>query len=190
MVAVNLAEFMVVCARDLNEGLRLARTGYFDLYLLDNLLPDGTGLELCRAIREFDPYTPVLFYSAAAYTRDIGEASHAEAQAYLVKPVHPDELSRTVMGLISATPKSVFEARQAEIAAVREEMAIQLAKNKERMESDNEERQRAKEKALRNKAQFAFLAAGGTRGDFARRWPSVLTQEVRGQRNSDGGSGH
>lgn len=133
MVTVNLAEFVVVYARDFNEGLRLARAGYFDLYLLDNLLPDGTGIELCRAIREFDPYTPVLFYSAAAYARDLQNASHAGAQAYLVKPVDPNELSLAVMGLISATPKSVFEARQAEIAAVREEMAIQLAKNKERM---------------------------------------------------------
>jgi DNA-binding response OmpR family regulator len=190
MVALNLAECVVVCTGDFNQGLRLARLGYFDLYLLDNWLPDGSGVELCRAIREFDPYTPVLFYSAAAYTRDIHQASHAGAQDYLVKPVHPNELSRVVTSLISATPKSVFDARRAEIAAVREEMAIQLAENKERMGSDGETRLRAKEKALRDTAQIAFLAAGGSRGEFARGWPFVLIQEVRGQRNSDAASDH
>jgi CheY-like chemotaxis protein len=96
IVAITLGECVVVCARDFNEGVRLARLGYFDLYLLDNKLPDGTGIELSRAIRKFDPYTPILFYSAAAYTCDIQKASHAGAQAYLVKPVIPDELKRTV----------------------------------------------------------------------------------------------
>jgi DNA-binding response OmpR family regulator len=179
IVMLHLAECVVVCARDFNEGLRLARQGYFDLYLLDNWLPDGTGVELCRAIREFDPHTPVLFYTAAAYAHDIKKASHAGAQAYLVKPVHSDELSRVVTILISATPKSVFDARRAEIAAVREEMAVQRAEDAERTEREMDKRLRAKEKALRDLAQSAFLTAGGTRGEFAREWPSVLTEEVR-----------
>jgi DNA-binding response OmpR family regulator len=180
IVALILSEYVVVCARDFSEGLRLARLGYFDLYLLDNRLPDGTGVELCRAIREFDPHTPVSFYSAAAYASDIKKASHAGAQDYLVKPVNPNELSRVVTRLISATPKSVFAARLAEIAAVREEMAIQQAKDAERTKRELEKCLRAKEKALRDLAQIAFLAAGGTRGEFAREWPSVLLEEVRG----------
>src|SRR5262247_3483105 len=40
-------------------------------------------------------------------------------------------------------------------------------------------RLRAEEKALRAKANLAFLAAKGTRGDFARLWPSVYLREVR-----------
>jgi DNA-binding response OmpR family regulator len=180
LVELDLAEYVIVCARDFNEGLRLARAGYFDLYLLDNWLPGGTGVELCCAIREFDPYTPVLFYSAAAYARDKGEASHAGAQAYLVKPVQPNELSRTVRLLISATSKFVLEACRAEIAAVREELAIQGAENAQQLAKEMEKRLRAKEKVIRDKAQNAFITAGGTRGDFAREWPSMLTQEVRG----------
>jgi DNA-binding response OmpR family regulator len=190
LVTFGLAECVVVCARDCNEGLRLARAGYFDLYLLDNWLPDGTGIELCRAIREFDPHTPVLFYSAAAYACDKREAARAGAQMYLTKPVHTNELSRVVTRLISATSKSVFEARRAEIAAVREEWAIRQAENAEQMEREMEKCLRSKEKALRDIAQSAFLAAGGTRGEFARRWPSVLTEEVRHRRTSDTASGH
>jgi DNA-binding response OmpR family regulator len=98
-----LTEYTITCARNFNEGLRLARQGSFDLYLLDNWLPDKSGVELCRAIREFDPHTPILFYSAAAYARDKEEAIRAGAQDYLAKPIHPDELKQAVVRLISVT---------------------------------------------------------------------------------------
>ena len=51
--------------------------------------------------------------------------------------------------------------------------------NAERVEKAKEKRLRAKEKALRNMAQIAFLAAGGARGAFAREWLSVFLEEVR-----------
>ena len=99
----TLTEYTLTCARNFNEGLRLARQGGFDLYILDNWLPDKSGVELCRAIREFDPQTPILFYSAAAYAKDIQEGLRAGAQVYLVKPVIPDELRQAVAQLISAS---------------------------------------------------------------------------------------
>ena len=102
LAALTLTEYAVVTARDFNEGLRLARRRYFDLYILDSWLPDRSGVELCRAIREFDPDTPILFYSAAAYARDIREGMRAGAQAYLVKPVVPNELRQAIAQLISA----------------------------------------------------------------------------------------
>ena len=54
---------------------------------------------MCRLIREFDRRTPILFYTAAAYQRDIQEALQSGAQAYLVKPVEPDVLERAVVRL-------------------------------------------------------------------------------------------
>ena len=102
LAAHTLTEYTLTCARNFNEGLRLARQGGFDLYILDNWLPDKSGVELCRAIREFDPHTPILFYSAAAYARDIQEGLRAGAQAYLVKPVISDELRLAVAQLISS----------------------------------------------------------------------------------------
>jgi two-component system, OmpR family, response regulator len=101
MVAYRLQGYKLTFARDSNEGLRLARRRYFDLYILDNWLPDRSGVWLCRVIREFDPYTPIMFYSAAAYDRDIKEALRAGAQAYLVKPVLLEDLEQTVLRLIS-----------------------------------------------------------------------------------------
>jgi DNA-binding response OmpR family regulator len=103
LVTVTLSNYTVVSAHDFNEGARFARRGGFDLYILHNWLPGGSGVELCRLIRELDPDAPILFYSAAAYERDIEEAKRSGAQAYLVKPVIPEELRRVVAQLISAT---------------------------------------------------------------------------------------
>jgi DNA-binding response OmpR family regulator len=102
LATLTLTEYALSCARNFNEGLRLARQGGFDLYILDSWLPDKSGVELCRAIREFDPHTPILFYSAAAYAKDIQEGLRAGAQAYLVKPVLPNELKQAITQLTSA----------------------------------------------------------------------------------------
>ena len=180
IAALSLEEYTLIYARNFAEGLRLARRGYFDLYILDNWLPDGNGIELCRVIREFDPHTPILFYTACAYPRDLQAAFSAGAQAYLAKPVRFDDLTQAVAQLTSVTPQAAYEARRLEIAAIREELAIRQAEIAELMEKAKKKCLRAKEKAIRLKAEIAFLAAGGARGDFAREWPSVFLEEVRG----------
>ena len=185
LAAFKLPEYKLTFARDFEEGLRLARRRYFDLYILDNWLPDGSGIGLCRLIREFDPHTPILFYSAAAYERDVQEALRCGAQAYLVKPVNLDDLEQAVARLTSPMGGRDSEAWRAEIAAVREEMGARYKENVERVDSASEKRLRAEEKLMRLKAEKAFLDAGGTRGEFARRWPTVFVEEVRSRR--DGG---
>ncbi len=172
IMTLILTGYGFVIARNFTEGLRLAQQRYFDLYILDNWLPDGTGVELCRRIREFDPHTPVLFHSAAAYEYDVQDALSAGAQLYLTKPSSLNELERAVVQLISDARERRFEARMAVLAAIREELAI-------RTEEAKGKRLRAEEKALRAKAKAAFLAAQGTRGDFARLWPSIYLREIR-----------
>ena len=178
IAAYDLNEYALFYARDFDEGLLAARRGYFDLYILDSWLPDGSGVGLCHAIREFDPHTPILFHSAAAYDRDIEDALRAGAQDYLVKPVVPEELKQAVARLISVPPETAFEARRVEIAAIREELTIRQAENVERIESAKKKYLYARVKAIRLRAEMAFLAAGGTRGDFAREWMPVFLEEL------------
>ena len=92
--------YEVVTGSTIESGVALAGSQQFDLYLLDSWLPDGSGLDLCRQIREFDKATPILFYSAAAYEIDRAQAIDSGAQAYLVKPSHPSELCNLVTSLI------------------------------------------------------------------------------------------
>lgn len=96
------SDYNVVAVRDYDDALLLAREGRFDLYLIDNWLVGGSGIELCRTLREFDPRTPILFYSGAAYERDKQQAFAAGAQGYLVKPADNDELIEEVSRIISA----------------------------------------------------------------------------------------
>ena len=73
---------------------------HFDLVMLDNWLPDGSGIELCREMRSRFPDTPIIFMSAAAQESTIGEAISAGADRYFVKPFDPDELRETVKDLL------------------------------------------------------------------------------------------
>ena len=92
--------YEVVTGSTIETGIKLAGSQEFDLYLLDSWLPDGSGLDLCRQIRQFDKATPILFYSAAAYEIDKDQAMNSGAQAYLIKPSHPSELCSLVDSLI------------------------------------------------------------------------------------------
>ena len=97
--------FEVTTGGTIEKGVRLATEQSFDLYLLDSWLPDGSGLDLCKRIREFDRLTPILFYSAAAYEVDRDRALGCGAQAYLIKPSQTSELCRLVLSLIDQSKK-------------------------------------------------------------------------------------
>ena len=74
-------------AENCDDAFMLARSNEFDFYLIDNWIAECSGIDLCKRLREFNPRTPVLFYSGAAYENDKQQAFAAGAQGYLVKPV-------------------------------------------------------------------------------------------------------
>ena|SRR5204863_6170955 len=94
--------YEVVTGATIESGVALAGSQQFDLYLLDSWLPDGSGLDLCKRIRQFDKATPILFYSAAAFEIDRDQALKSGAQAYLIKPSQPSELCNLVTSLIES----------------------------------------------------------------------------------------
>ena len=118
LIAAILSNYQVQTATSAAQGLFLAKTELFDLYLLDNWLPDMSGVELCREIRAFDANTPIIFCSGAAYDSDRQEALAAGAQAYITKPIGLVSLIDAVAQLIlKAEPRSL-EAKTAELAAL------------------------------------------------------------------------
>lgn len=100
-IVLTTSNCNVTLAETDDKALLLAKTIQFDLYLLDNWIPGGSGIDLCRKLREFDLSTPILFYSGAVYDRDKEEAFASGAQAYLTKPAHNDQLVEEVFRLIS-----------------------------------------------------------------------------------------
>lgn len=84
------------------EALALMQAERFDLYLLDARLPDIDGFELCRRMRIFDPHTPILFFSGAAYEADKVRGIEAGANAYVIKP--------DIAGLVGSVTRFVSPA--------------------------------------------------------------------------------
>lgn len=91
----------VITAETPDKAMELARSENFDLYILDSWVPGMSGAAFCMALRAFDPETPVLFYSGAAYPKDKAEAFASGAQGYLVKPADSEDLVAEVFRLIS-----------------------------------------------------------------------------------------
>ena len=87
MIAALLrpAGYEVIAADGVREGLRLAQTFSFDLYLLDSKYADGSGAELCEKIREFDEKTPILFYTGE-HPSQLAEHLECHIQGYVMKP--------------------------------------------------------------------------------------------------------
>ena|SRR3989442_7060680 len=105
-IILEQSNYEVVTSASMAGALTLAETGTFDLFVLDSLLADGTGLELCKRIRLTDQLTPILFYSALAYEKDMNEAFRSGAQRYLVKPVDIPLLCNTVTEMLKVSDES------------------------------------------------------------------------------------
>lgn len=86
-------------AYDGQIGLRLAKTGSYDLVLLDINLPLLNGLELCKQLRETDEVTPVLMLTALGMSDDIVAGLEAGADDYLPKPFRFNELYARIKAL-------------------------------------------------------------------------------------------
>jgi two-component system, OmpR family, response regulator len=74
------------------DGVWLAGEHAYDVLVLDRLLPDLDGVEVCRRIRVADDRTPVLMLTALAAVADRVAGLDAGADDYLVKPFAFDEL--------------------------------------------------------------------------------------------------
>lgn len=80
-------------------GLRSALTLEFDVLVLDLMLPDGDGLDLCRELRASGVRTPILCLSARAEVGDRVNGLDAGADDYLRKPFALAELHARLRAL-------------------------------------------------------------------------------------------
>lgn len=93
--------YRITTCSNIADALKLACEQEFDLYMLGSRLPDGSGVDLCKRLREVDRSTPIMFFSAAAYDSDKQNAIQSGAQSYLIKPADLDVLCSEVSGLIN-----------------------------------------------------------------------------------------
>lgn len=92
--------FAVDTAADGTEGSYLARTNSYDIILLDNMLPEKSGVAVCSDIRNTGKNVPIIVLSVLSDSWRKVELLNAGADDYLVKPFSFDELSARIRALL------------------------------------------------------------------------------------------
>ncbi|MCU1596046.1 MAG: putative OmpR family two-component response regulator [Frankiales bacterium] len=85
-LGLTAENFLVEVAHDGHTGLSKARTGEFDVLVLDIMLPGLSGYRICEALRREKIWTPVLMLTAKDGEYDEADAFDLGADDYLTKP--------------------------------------------------------------------------------------------------------
>ncbi|MCG8605631.1 response regulator transcription factor [bacterium] len=96
------AGFTVQSAYDGIQALQKAQSSLFDLVVLDILLPDIDGWEVCRRLRDFDATAaiPIVFLSALGSETDRIKGFDLGGDDYIIKPFSPRELVSRVRAIL------------------------------------------------------------------------------------------
>ncbi len=82
------------------DALTTLKTSEYELVILDWMLPDIPGIDVCRQYRGSGGRLPILMLTARGTIDDKSEGLHAGADDYMVKPFHPKELDARVVALL------------------------------------------------------------------------------------------
>lgn len=96
--------FSVEIASDGERGAFLARTGFYNLIILDSALPKMSGPEIIKELRKEKIKTPILMLSVKNSLNDKKESFNLGADDYLTKPFLFDELLLRVRALLKRPP--------------------------------------------------------------------------------------
>jgi two-component system OmpR family response regulator len=96
--------FAVDVASNGEDGSWLGTENDYDVILLDVMLPDVDGFEVCRRLRAADRWAPILMLTARDGVRDRVSGLDAGADDYLTKPFAFDELLARVRALLRRGP--------------------------------------------------------------------------------------
>lgn len=92
--------FEITVAFDGNSALNLVQQSKFDCVVLDIMLPDINGLEVCRQIRLTNTMVPIIFLTALGTSENIALGLNTGADDYLVKPFKFIELIARINNLL------------------------------------------------------------------------------------------
>lgn len=97
-------KYQVVKAQNGTEGVDKAREIIPDIIVTDIMMPETSGIELCKMVRadELLNHIPIIIVTARSGASDRLEALAAGADAFLVKPFNNDELKALVEALLSS----------------------------------------------------------------------------------------
>jgi CheY-like chemotaxis protein len=101
-MTLDSGSYEILEACEGGQALQMARQHHPELVLLDVMLPDISGLKVCRQLKD-DPElasTTVVMLTARAQSTDLGDAEEAGADGYFTKPFSPIALTRKVEDIL------------------------------------------------------------------------------------------
>ena len=134
---LELSDFEVEIEHTGNKGLEKALNGNFDLVILDLMLPEMDGFEVCKKIRE-EKNIPILMVSAKKDDIDKIRGLGLGADDYMTKPFSPSELVARVKAHMARYDRLVGSTQKAnDIVEIR---GIRIDKTARRVYVDGEEK--------------------------------------------------
>ena len=118
----------VLVAASVREGRERAELGHYDVIVLDVMLPDGSGFDLCAWIRARGIATPILMLTARDAVDDRVSGLESGADDYLIKPFAFRELVARIHAL--ARRRAVIAPSEYQIADLHVDLASRAVSRK------------------------------------------------------------
>lgn len=97
---LEMEEYEVVAASDGKEALKFFREQHFDLIVLDVMLPEMNGFQVCEQIRLTNVKVPIIFLTAKDNSQDIIQGLKKGGDDYLTKPFILEEFLLRIRNLL------------------------------------------------------------------------------------------
>jgi two-component system OmpR family response regulator len=101
--------FAVDHVADGKQGLHYAENSEYDLIILDIMIPEINGIEICREIRKKELETPVIMVTAREAVKDKISGLKSGADDYITKPFSFDELLARIHAILRRSKGKIIE---------------------------------------------------------------------------------
>lgn len=107
--------YSVTAASSVKDSKAIILHKKFDLIILDVILSDGNGIDICKEARSSRIYTPILFLTACDEEIDIVRGLDAGGDDYVTKPFRLQELMSRIRALLRRNTDSTYRVSDIEI---------------------------------------------------------------------------
>ena len=110
--ALEFEGFRVVSATNGRDGIQAARQEHPDAILLDLMLPDVNGYQVCEEIRRSNGFVPIIMLTAKSLEADKIRGLDAGADDYVTKPFSIGELIARIRAIFRRARRSARQPRR------------------------------------------------------------------------------
>lgn len=117
--ALEFEGYDVAAAGTGREGVTMAKSDRPDVVLLDLMLPDINGYQVCEELRRFDPFLPIIMLTARSQESDKIRGLDAGADDYVTKPFSVAELTARIRAIVRRASRAPGALETFEIGEAR-----------------------------------------------------------------------